>query len=124
MKDLKKELQKRLLLKNEKKSASKPISGEDAGPKPKPAEVPETAKISPWRARKDKLLAKKMIKPQESKITLTNGPFRACQEYVVNKDELSKKYTDLKIKPLGSKTDSNLISNTDLEEIDEYFDDR
>ena len=40
---------------------------------------------------------------------------------MVNKDELSKKYMDLKIKPLGSKKDSNLISNTDLEEIDEYL---
>ena len=84
--------------------------GEDAGPEPKPAEVPVTAKISPWSARKEKLLAKKMIKPQESKITLTNGPLRGCQEYVVNKDEISKKYTDLKIKPLHSKKDSNLIT--------------
>ena len=74
MKDLKKELQKRLLLKNVKKSASKPILGEDACPKHKPAEVPDTA----WSARKDKLLARKMIKPQESKVTITNGSLRGC----------------------------------------------
>ena len=78
MKEFKKGLQKRLMLKNEKKSASKPISGEDTGPKPKPAEVPETAKMSPWSARKDNLMAKKMIKPQESNITLKNGPLRGC----------------------------------------------
>ena len=30
-------------------------------------------------------------------------------------------YTDLKIKPLNSKEDSNLITNADLEEIDEYL---
>ena len=71
--------------------------------------------------RKEKLIAKKMIKPQESKKTLTNGPLRGCQEYVVNKDELSKKYTDLKIKPLNSKEDSDLITNEDLEEIDDYL---
>ena len=74
MKDLKKELQKRLLLKNVKKSASKPILGEDASPEHKPAEVLETVKISLWSARKDKLLARKMIKPRESNVTLTNGP--------------------------------------------------
>ena len=40
---------------------------------------------------------------------------------MVNKEELSKKYTDLKIKPLCSKKKSKMISNTDLEEIDEYL---
>ena len=84
--------------------------GEVAGSEPKPAEVPVTPKISPWSARKEKLLVKKMIKAQESKKTLTNGPLRGCQEDVLNKDELRKKYTDLKIKPLHSKKDSNLIT--------------
>ena len=61
-----------------------------------------------------------MIKPQESKVTFTNGSLRGCQE-CVNKVELSKKYTDIKIKPLCSKKNCNMISNTDLEEIDEYL---
>ena len=39
----------------------------------------------------------------------------------MNKDELSKKYTALKIKPLNSKEDSNLIINDELEEIDDYL---
>ena len=40
---------------------------------------------------------------------------------MVNKDDLSKKYTDLKIKPVCYKKNSNMISNTDLKEIDEYL---
>ena len=39
----------------------------------------------------------------------------------MNKDELNKKYTDLKIKPLCSNQNTNMISNINLKEIDEYL---
>ena len=109
------------MLKNGKRSASKPILGEDASPENKPAEVLAAVKISSWSARKEKLLARKKTKPQESKDTLTNGSLRGHQEYVVHKDELNKKYTDLKSKLLCSNQNINMISNIYLEEIDKYL---
>ena len=78
-------------------------------------------KISSLGARKEKLLARKKTKPQESNVTLTKGSLRGRQEYVVNKDKLNKKYNDLKIKPLCINQNTYMIRNIDLEKIYEYL---
>ena len=72
MKDLK-EAAKKASANLGKKSASKPTMRKEAGQETKLEEDLAMVKISSLGARKEKLLARKNTKPQESNVTLTKG---------------------------------------------------